>query len=183
MARRPVSDVEPITPRGAFDLAMRIAWLLALLTILAAREAAACPPGPCLKYRRSAPVEAVVATYRRSVRALPPARFDRRRIEQFLTDSVWIPASVMATPIETLPAPTLRFVQPSRAARARLTERAVLVREVERRRGTIYVAVDGEYFALVRCTDEARRATTCLERAGALPEEDAEPSHRFATPP
>ncbi len=149
-----------------------------VLAMMAARDAAACPPGPCLKYRRMQPVEPIVQEYRRSVRGLPPR--GRARLVRFLTDATWLPSGPIPAGPGMLPPRTLRFVDATRAQRAPTMDRVVLIREIERRNRTLYVAVDGDYFALARCG-----AATCLQRVGALPEEEVEiePEHRFATPP
>jgi hypothetical protein len=172
---------------------MRLLWLLALVApMVVPGEAAACPPGPCSKYqlRVPHPTEAVVNTYRRTIRATPPRSFDHRQLATFLATSSWDPVILELTE-DALPPRTLRLVQPHRAIRAphptdRTADRSVLLREITRRKGTTYVAVDGQYFALIRCADDKQRATSCLKRVDELPEAEAEvirPKQRFATPP
>lgn len=159
---------------------MRIAAALLLLVTLGLLDAAACPPGPCNKYRQFPVVEVQPMLYRRAVRETPPARFDRRALARFLTAAAWIPDTSTPQP-GTIPARTVRFVSADRIERT--TDRAVIVRQLERRNGTTYVEIDGVFFSLSQCRD-GRRASSCLTRVGALPEpEVTTKTHKFATPP
>ncbi len=157
---------------------MRIAAALLLLVTLGLLDAAACPPpGPCNKYRQF-PVEAQPMMYRRAVRATPPARFDRRALARFLTAAAWIPETSAPAP-GTVPARTVRFVAADQVERT--TDRAVIVRQLERRNGTTYVEIDGVFFSLEQCRD-GRRASSCLTRVGPLPDVERT-TKRFSTPP
>jgi len=159
-----------------------IAIIVAALALASvARDASACPAGsPCLKYRRMVPVEAQVTVYRRADRALPP----NRGLAAFLTESLWVPSVVVASPRPTQPPRTVRFVNPARisADARRSAERIVLIRQLERRNDTQFVEIDGSFYSLNRCADGARRVTSCLTLVGALPEESMQ-QQRFATPP
>jgi hypothetical protein len=158
-----------------------IAIIVAALALASvARDASACPAGSeCLKYRRMVPVEAQVTVYRRADRALPPSR----GLAAFLTESLWVPRDVVASPRTRAPR-TVRFVNPARisADARRAAERIVLIRQLERRNDTQFVEIDGSFYSLGRCADGARRVTSCLTFVGALPEESMQ-QQRFATPP
>jgi hypothetical protein len=156
---------------------MRIAAALILVMSVGLGVATACPPGPCLKYQRRQ-VEAEALQYRRTVRGVPPARFDRNAIARFLSSSAWIPEGI-AMNEDTLPARTVRFFRADQQGR-NTTDRVVIIRQIERRNGMTYVQIDDAFFTLTRCTDR-RRMSACLNRAGALPE--AESVNKFATPP
>ena len=145
---------------------MRI--LVVVMALLTSAEAIACPPGPCLKYRRLARPQAPVSVYRMISRGVAPPRFDRRWLTRFLDGSVWTEAT----------GPTQRTIEFRTAANVdRPTNtRMVLIRELEQRNGTTYVAVDGIFYALGRC-----KGATCLTLVGPLPDEASR--QRFATPP
>lgn len=159
---------------------MRIAALLLMMTV-GLVEAAACPPGPCNKYRQ-VPVEAEPVVYRRAVRGAPPVRFDLRAIVRFLSASTWLPELtpiVANTPFGHMtPARNVRFVAASNVRPS--SDRLVIVRQIERRNGTTYVEIDGVFFELARCLG-GRRAFGCLNRVGSLPDEKT--TKQFATPP
>lgn len=157
------------------------------LVIAALREAAACPPGPCDKYRMRPPqvLEATVLRYRRATPARPPARFDRAALTRHLASATWIPVQTAPVPIdvdqrvEIVEPALVHFVTPAGARRVPdLRDRLVLVRQLELVEGRTYVAVDGVYYELVRCAD-GKTPTSCLVHVGALPQ----PRTRFATPP
>ncbi len=169
---------------------MRIARVVMLVVIGAlAGEAAACPPGPCNKYRIQTPVEAEVMVYRRATVEIPPRRFDRRSLARFLTASAWTAADLVAPRVgeRQMPARVLRFVDAAQVTRTATPDRRVLIRALEQRNGRIYVEIDGVYFALDRCAVEPRRTTSCLVRVGNLPdlvpEDSVTTGQRFATPP
>lgn len=165
---------------------MRLVALIALATLAGLGVARACPPGPCNKYRHLVPVVEEVGVYRRAVPLPPPARFDRRAVQQLLVASPWLPVQLPASQRsgkyagpDPLP---LRFMTAAAVRRPLATERLVLVRQLERRDQVTYVEVDGVFFALEACRD-GRARSACLRRVGALPPDVSEPPHRFATPP
>ena len=168
---------------------MRLALLLLVaFAAFAPRDAAACPPGPCNKYRSlTGPrVEAQTLTYVRASRAFPPARFDRRAIGEFLAGSSWTPVA-MLTPVaqNAIPPRPLRFAMPDRVSRTPTTDRVALVRQIERRDGTTYVEIDGVFYTLDLCADvKTSVVQTCLTHAGNLPEEKQPTTNQqFAQPP
>jgi len=162
---------------------MRFAlWLLIACTVAVETPAFACPPGPCLKYRRMRPpppVQSPVTTYVLAGRPRrPPLRASTRQIQRFLDGSTWS---------ELAPSQSLRTLELVSAARIRRDQRIwqanylrVLLRQIERRRGAVYVAVDDAFYQLVACRTGANRGTSCLVRVDELP---PEPDARFATPP
>jgi len=157
---------------------MRIAAALLLIMTVGLLEAAACPPGPCSKYRRVAPVEAQAVVYRRAARGMPP-RFDRRALARFLSRAGWLPELTPAEP-NTLPARTVLFVAAADVQRSNTTtDRLVILRRLEKRKGSTYVEMDGQFFELAPCLGN-RRMFACLNRVDALPEADTK---QFAAPP
>lgn len=147
---------------------MRFVGILLLLAF--AEPAFACPaPGPCLKYRRMPPPATGPVQVYASTNRFMPQSFDRARVQRYLDGSLWT---------ETSPRNGLRSIEFASAAtvnRTRASNRLVLIREIERRRGLTYVSVDGAYYALTRCPNSQ---AACLV-AATLPEPDS----RFATPP
>jgi hypothetical protein len=154
---------------------MRLIALVMLVVVAGLTDAHACPPGPCNKYRNrfNQPTSTLVTRYRRATRALPPASFDRRQLAWFLEATAWIPDTTV--PVVRGPGSnTLRLIQAANVRRPPSTDRFVLIRELERRGGATYVAVDGIYYRLDRCDN-----TSCLTHVGALPEAEQQ---RFVLP-
>jgi hypothetical protein len=157
------------------------------LVIAAAREAAACPPGPCTKYRQLPSLEATVLRYRRATPVRPPTRFDRAALTRYLATSSWLPVQTAPLAVDVdqrvqiVDPPIVQFVAPATARRAvDLRDRVVLVRQLELVDGRTYVAIDGVYYELVRCAD-GKTPTSCLVHVGALPQPQVRT--KFATPP
>ena len=127
-------------------------WMLAL--VVGSGVAAACPPGPCNKYRQMVPFEPVVNTYTRTDRAEPPV-FSVARITAFITSSTW----------DAFPrGKRLRFIKPDQAARIATPDRLVLVRQIRQDEDLAVINVDGTDYALYRCLDTKHRYTSCLSR-------------------
>jgi hypothetical protein len=152
-------------------LIMSRSLVVAIVVGAFAAPAAACPPGPCSKYRHlEAPPPVVITTYRRAIRDTPPA-FDRKKVIAFLTGASWDPvippqpasASMFPPPF----APWIRFVEAARMTKAMLGDvgaRTVLIREISSDDGVTFVGVDGQMFALERCKDVANDWSSCLVR-------------------
>ena len=155
---------------------MRLIAVLLLLVTAGLVTAAACPPGPCNKYRQF-PVEDQPTMYRRSVRGAAPARFDRAAIARFLAAGTWEPHGLISVG-NVVPARPLRFYRGEQLTNGSVAERLVIIRQIDRRNGYTYVEVDGVFFLLSRC----ERRFACLEQVGSLPE-PMSAKKRFATPP
>jgi hypothetical protein len=161
----------------------RIALFVFLMLGAVGAVADACPPGPCLKYRRPVPdvVTAIANGYTAQGRAHMP-RLTRASIAAFLTARVWEPIyAISANPhVETIAPPRVRFSLARNARPMRDGTRLVLLRRIEVRRNLALVEVDGGVFALEPC-GEFRSPRVCLMQRADLDFDDEQIT--FSKPP
>ncbi|HSD87833.1 MAG TPA: hypothetical protein VLB44_09980 [Kofleriaceae bacterium] len=154
-------------------------WVLLAVTVLVAlvtSPAAACPPGrPCNKHYNHGPrmEHQDPDRYVHSIKGLPPA-FEPRRVARFLLGGGWkpvydkpLPKEPQAKSIDATEyireTEKLRFVDPTKAIpEPRDGERIVLVRYVEKKKGTslVLVDVDGAIYQLRAC--KQHKGYACL---------------------